>query len=167
MSGSDRADWGLNPCQCHPEADDQMGCGGDLLSKFMPISFLSGAYLAFEVLHSRKGIKDAGSFLSRFTGVHLVFVAFQTRVEHFCFLPCLLKIPLLICDESRMSSQISWPCQTGSTSQRTNTKNTRSQMADRLRQTHGHAPHNEHIEADGPKTDYSASDDRCCAHARK
>ena len=40
---------------------------------------------------------NAGSFLSRFTGVHLVFEAFQAKVAHFC--PCLvyIKMPVLIC----------------------------------------------------------------------
>ena len=32
---------------------------------------------------------NAGSSLSRFTGVYLVFAAFQTRMAHFCF--CLVR----------------------------------------------------------------------------
>ena len=33
-------------------------------------------------------LRKCGSFLSRFTGVYLVFEAFQTKVASFLFLPC-------------------------------------------------------------------------------
>ena len=40
---------------------------------------------------------NAGNFLSRFTGIDLIFEVFETKVAHFCF--CLVRIilPLLIC----------------------------------------------------------------------
>ena len=39
---------------------------------------------------------NAGSSLSRFTGVYLVFEVLQTRVAHFCFCLVRIKMPLLI-----------------------------------------------------------------------
>ena len=43
----------------------------------------------------RKGSQgDAGCFLSRFTGVYLVFEVFQTKVAHFCF--CIVRKKILL-----------------------------------------------------------------------
>ena len=39
---------------------------------------------------------NAGSFLSRFAGVYLVFEVFQTKVAHFCFCLVRIEMPLLM-----------------------------------------------------------------------
>ena len=63
--------------------------------KFMPISFFRRVSHFWDV--SENGILgNPGSFLSRFTAVHLVFEVFQTWVARFCF--CLNRITNAVTD---------------------------------------------------------------------
>ena len=58
----------------------------------------SHANLVFQAVHVRFwGVSgNAGNFLSRFAGVHLVFEVFLTKVAHFHFGLNRVKLPLLI-----------------------------------------------------------------------
>ena len=70
-----------------------MSDAGNLLPKFMPISFFRRVS-RFRGVSGKGLLGNASNFLSRFTGMHLVFVAFQTKVAQFSF--CLVRIEMLL-----------------------------------------------------------------------